>query len=254
MHIEYWECDKCGKVIEYETSKKFPTKEKGYPYILSISKGKHYHFSCMLDFLNSKKNLTKVERAELIEDAERRHEKKIKNKKLTKGKLTDKKVKEITNSKADRESLINYFMSHYGLTAPSKKLSTLINKLNAGEDYDNYIGICIPFDQLEKMLIFYKKDLDSTYNNKLKKGNVMEPPQRIYYDINVVVNRLDDYLKMSDNLNTNSHSSSINNGGEVADNSKIMKNVDSMRRKAAEKSLKEAEEKRRALREELDNM
>ena len=46
MHIEYWVCDYCKKVIERDEKKKYTTPEMGYHFIPKEQRRKTFSF-CM---------------------------------------------------------------------------------------------------------------------------------------------------------------------------------------------------------------
>lgn len=154
--------------------------------------GKHFHFICLIKYYQSK-DYTQEKITELIQDADRRHETQV-SKKIKKGTLTKQKFNIRRTTKKDRDDLINYFYGHYGLQRVSKRLNTIIDKLNAGEDYDGFKDVKIPYAQLKDMFIYYSKDLDKIYAQKMKKVGFINPAQRISFDLTIVVNNLEDYI------------------------------------------------------------
>lgn len=192
MHIEYWECDFCKKVIDYDEKTKYTTPEMGYPFIPKNGGGKHFHYNCLISFYNKKKELSQQQIAELMDDAVRRHDTQI-SKKIKKGNLTQEKVTRRKATKQDRESLVNYFYDYYGLKVVTKKLNTIIDSLNECRTFGEYQNIQIPYYQLKDMLIYYRKELDKAYANKNKKDGYVNPLSRIFYDIAIVVNNINDY-------------------------------------------------------------
>lgn len=253
MHIEYWICDRCKKVIDYDEKTKYTTTELGYPFIPKNGGGKHFHYVCLLDYYNEDKKLSPSERAELIKDAERRHNTQIEKKKLKKGNLTSKKFKTRKATKEDRESLINYFYNHYGLQAMSKRLGVLIDRLNEGENYGNYKNIHIPYFQLEDMLIYYGKELTRIYNEKLKKESFVNPLVRINCDIAIVVNNLSDYITRRELVyNEINNNKPVDGGGQLKDDSERMKAINLERDKQSEEELQRIEMLKQFVREELD--
>lgn len=222
MHIEYWICDGCKEIIDNNEVTKYATPEMGYPFIPKSGGGLHFHLSCLKSYYK-KKGKTDLEIADLLEDAERRHETSIKRK-LKKGTLTKKKLETRKATKKDRDELVNYFYDYYGLKGMSKKLSTLIDKLNAGEDFDNIKNIRVPYYQLKDMLIYYRKDLDYAYKNKNKKDGFVNPQSRLFYDINIVINNIDDYANRREVMYNLVHNNVIVEDDKFKDLSKFLAN------------------------------
>ena len=194
MHIEYWKCDECNKIIDYDEQTKYTTPEMGIPYVPKNGGGKHFHRACLIKFYNAKKDLTKEQRIEYIEDAIRRHSTQV-ARKVKKGTLTNEKLATRKSTKKDREALINYFYDYYGMRAPTQKLNSIIDSLNEGKDFKDYKGIQITYPQMKDMLVYYRKELDNSFANVRKKGGTDNPLSRIYYDIAIIINNLGDYTQ-----------------------------------------------------------
>lgn len=241
MHVEYWVCDRCKKVIDYD-EKKFTTKEMGYPFIPKGGGGKHYHYQCLLDYYAAKKDLTNEKRAELIADAERRHEAQLIKKKIKQGNLTKGRVETRKSNKKDREALFNYFYDFYGLRGVTKRLNTIIDKLNAGEDFGEISGVQISYDTLKKMLLYYRKDLNNIYKNKQKKDGAISAIQRIFYDVMIMVNSYDDYLKRPEVLYNQTIHNQVDGGEKIYDNSKLLVNRANKKDDRKEQMLKDIDE------------
>ena len=226
MHIEYWICDGCKEIIDNNEKTKYSTPEMGYPFIPKNGGGKHFHYRCLLKYYERKRTNKPSEKElqELIEDAERRHETAIR-KKLKKGNLTKKKLEARKATKQDRDELINYFYDYYGIKGLSKKLGTLIDKLNAGEDFDNIRDIRVPYYQLKDMLVYYREELDRAYISKNKKDGFMNPQSRLFYDINIVINNVDDYATRREVMYNLVHNNVVIEEDKFRDLSKYVKVV-----------------------------
>ena len=242
MHIEYWKCDYCDKIIDYDEKTKYTTPEMGYPFIPKNGGGKHFHFLCLIKYYSEKKELSKEEIRELVIDAERRHNSHI-SKGLKKGTLTKNKLADRKATKADREELFGYFYDFYGLRSPTKKLNTIVDKLNSGEDYGDFKNTKIPYYQLKDMLIYYRKDLDKAYSNKNKKDGYTNPTSRIFYDIKIVVNNLEDYANRREIIYNlyNNNNQKVDGGESLQDFSVYLKWAQNERRKESKKDFEKNE-------------
>ena len=252
MKITMYICDYCGEPIEYDEKKKYKTPEMGYPYIKKGGGGKnvHFHYNCLVKSYKEKKDLTKDAIEDLIADAERRHNSHI-EKHLRKGTLTKDKFILRKATKKDKDSLVNYFYSHYGLRVLSKNASVLIDKLNAGEDYGNYKNIQISYIQLKNMLIYYNDDLMRIYKSKLKKGEKISPTERIVYDISIVIANLDDYNQRREKAYCEMNSIGSE---EVVDYSKALEGTNKKRIKESQEEFEKLEMMKKFADEEIESL
>lgn len=251
MHIEYWKCDYCKQIIEYDEKTKYTTPEMGYPFIPKGGGGQHFHHQCLIDYYKKKK-LSPKEIAELIEDAERRHMSHM-SKKLKKGTLTKEKLKQRKATKKDRTELLNYFFDYYGLKSPTKKLGSIIDSLNRGDKYAGIENVEIPYYQLKDMLIYYRKELDKIYSNKNKKDGFVDPASRIFYDISVVVNKLEDYTKRREVIYNQINNNKIEGGETLEDYSQHMVGINNRRDEEAQEEFDRVEMMKEFVANELVN-
>ena len=249
MHVEYWICDYCKKEIERDEKKKYTTPEMGYPFIPKGGGGKHFHYLCLIDYYNKKK-LPKNEITELMEDAERRHNVHI-SKNLKKGTLTKDKLVTRKATKKDREELFNYFYGYYGLKSVTKKLNTMVDSLNSGEDYGGIQNVQIPYFQLKDMLLYYRKELDKAYYSKNKKDGYVNPLSRIFYDIAIVINNLEDYVKRREVMYNQINNNKIDGGETLRDFSQVLQGVDKQRQKESREEFEKIELMKKFVEEEL---
>ena len=253
MHVEYWICDYCNKIIDYDEKTKYTTPEMGYPFIPKGGGGKHYHYLCLIKHYNkSKISKDKKKVAELIEDAERRHQAQI-DKKLKKGNLTKTKLVERKATKKDREELVNYFYDYYGLKSTTKKLNSMIDALNKGEDYGDITNIKISYYQLKDMLIYYRKDLDKAYSNKNKKDGFVNPLSRIFYDVAIVINNLEDYARRREIVYNQLNNNKIDGGETLVDYSQHMEGINKRRDEEAQEEFERIEMMKEFVANELVN-
>jgi hypothetical protein len=249
MHVEYWICDGCNKEIDHNEKTKYTTTEMGYPFIPKSGGGKHFHYLCLIEYYKKKK-LPPKEIAELVEDAERRHEAHI-SKKLKKGGLTKNKLTTRKATKKDRDELFNYFYGYYGLKAATKKLNSFVDSLNSGEEYGEIRDIQIPYFQLKDMLVYYRKDLDKAYSNKNKKDGYINALSRIFYDIAIVINNLDDYCNRREVKYNQINNNKIDGGEELRDFSQALQGFDKKRQKESKEKFKKLESMEKFIEEEL---
>ena len=219
MHIEYYQCDYCKLPIDYDDKTKYETKEMGYPFIPKDGCGKHFHYDCLEKYYKKKK-FTKKEIAELLEDAERRHDKHIKGK-IKKGTLTKEKLEQRKATKKDRDSLINYLYDYYGAKVIPKSIQSVIDKVNNGEDFGSFKDTYIPYYQLKDMLVYYKKKLDDQYKKRITKGQFVDTTERIFYDIVFCVNNIEQYAQHNmATYNQVQNISKIDGGEKIFNNAK----------------------------------
>lgn len=244
MHVEYWICDYCHKEIEYEEKKKYTTPEMGIPFIPKGGGGKHYHFLCLLTHYRKKRNpkLTPEEIQDLMEDAERRHNTRV-CRSLKKGDYNLDKLEKRRATKKDREDLINYFYNYYGIRVISKRLNALIDSLNDGKDFENIRNTKISYYQLRDMLIFYRNTLDKEYaNQKKKNNNFVNPAQRLFYDIVIIINNLEDYSIRRAAVYNIENNVKIDGGGKLEDYSKYFQYNVARKHKHDQQKLDEMDE------------
>lgn len=224
MRVVYWICDGCKEIIDYDMKTKFSTPEIGYPYIPKDGGGKHFHRSCLIKYYDEMTpKLSKQEIAELIADAERRHENTLIKYKIKQGTLTKGKVDKRKAGKKAKDALINYFYDFYGLTNIPKGVNAYIDRLNDGDDFGDVVGVQIPYDQLKEMLIYYRKKLNDIHKNRIKKGIQVLPVERLLYDITIMINSISDYLNRPELLYNKTIHNQIDGGEKVYDNSQYIK-------------------------------
>lgn len=177
--------------------------------------GKHFHFVCLVKYYKDKK-YSQEKITELIEDADRRHDSHM-SKTIKKGTLTKKKFNTRKATKKDRDELFNYFYGYYGLKNATKKLNSMVDSLNAGEDYDDIRNVKIPYYQLKDMLVYYRKELDRSYANKNKKDGFINPLSRIFYDISIVINNLEDYINRREVVYNQINNNKVEGGETLED-------------------------------------
>lgn len=102
------------------------------------------------------------------------------------------KKKEINRAEF-KELFIEYLKETYGLLELPKTLYTKIAQINSGNFKD--FKIAIPYEDLLDMFKRKQSYLNKVYMNNVSKGKEMTPVQRISYDISVIVNKYEDYLK-----------------------------------------------------------
>lgn len=102
------------------------------------------------------------------------------------------KLKESERNK-HKDDLIEYIYKEYEISTLPKIFFIKLNQINTGTYKGLNIGI--PYEDLLDMLKRKQNYLRKVYMNNISKGKEMTAIQRINYDLAVVVNKYDDYLK-----------------------------------------------------------
>jgi hypothetical protein len=147
-------------------------------YCKKNDKGSYYHFNCLVENkLNKRGN------------------------KLSKEEIEN-KIKQIQNEKDNIDHIKNcllknrfykWLQNSYGVVSIPTYFFTKIDNVLIGEYKE--LSVPIPLEDLFDMWQRKKKELDGIYSSNIKKGNSMDSMARLSYDLAVIINKYDSYLK-----------------------------------------------------------
>lgn len=140
---------------------------------------KYYHYDCFLKniFENNKKGLSPEDIITYV----------------------DKKLLNTIESKSvrdsiDRDRLVYWIYENYNVTMLSNLFFTKLTNINKGK-YSNNITVPISFYDLLQIFIKMKPRLDKINGKNEREGKHFSAQGRIDYDLAIVLNNYDDYVK-----------------------------------------------------------
>lgn len=171
---------------------------------------KTYHLNCFTDICNkrSKRKNTSQKWSEVLNNIE--NIKKDSSKHLM--------------SSLDREGISNFIKYNYDVTIVPSKIWQKISDISSG----NYFGLDghgIPMSHLLDMWERKMDLLNSIASNNITKGKTMNTFQRISYDLSVLINKYDSYLKWLEKKRINDIENEVNKSDLLISKNMIAKNI-----------------------------
>lgn len=161
-------CDKTGqKTINVDTEK------------FIYYEGKYYHFNCYVKY-KKKNNEYNLSDEQIINSA---------NELVIKTKLIKK-----VNDTIDRDRLTYWLYENYNISVLPSLFFSKLQRINEGT-FSNRVGVSISNYDLLQIFKKMKSYLDKINNKNERNGKTFEATQRINYDLSVVINNYDEYLK-----------------------------------------------------------